>query len=75
MSTKDIEVDAVDVDAASENSHDLFDFELSKKVVRKIDTWVLPLLFVTYIFNFADKSILSSAAVFGLKDTTVSGYS
>ncbi|EME45189.1 hypothetical protein DOTSEDRAFT_170446 [Dothistroma septosporum NZE10] len=46
------------------------DSPLAKQVVRKIDFWILPLLFVTYNFNFMDKTILSSAAVFGLKDST-----
>ncbi|KAK2785698.1 hypothetical protein FQN53_007486 [Emmonsiellopsis sp. PD_33] len=45
-----------------------FDLELSKKVLRKIDWHILPLLFVTYNFNFMDKTILSSAAVFGLRE-------
>lgn len=72
MATKDIEIDTADVDTASKDNPDLFDSALSKKVVRKIDLWILPLLFVTYNFNFLDKTILSSASVFGLKDSTVS---
>ncbi|KAI0969022.1 major facilitator superfamily domain-containing protein [Xylaria arbuscula] len=38
------------------------------KLVRRIDAHILPLLFLTYAFNFMDKTILSSAAVFGLRD-------
>lgn len=36
--------------------------------LRRIDARILPLLFTTYMFNFMDKAILSSAAVFGLRD-------
>ncbi|OJD17252.1 hypothetical protein AJ78_02634 [Emergomyces pasteurianus Ep9510] len=45
-----------------------FDPELYENVVRKIDRYILPLLFVTYNFNFMDKTILSSASVFGLRE-------
>ncbi|RSM20613.1 hypothetical protein CDV31_000591 [Fusarium ambrosium] len=38
------------------------------RVVKKIDRVIIPLLFVTYMFNFMDKTILSSAAVFGLRE-------
>jgi hypothetical protein len=72
MGSKNVQIDAVDTDGASDNSHDFFNSALSKRVVRKIDIWILPLLFVTYNFNFMDKTILSSAAVFGLKESTVS---
>ncbi|KAI1424295.1 major facilitator superfamily domain-containing protein [Xylaria sp. FL1777] len=37
------------------------------RIVRRIDAHILPLLFVTYMFNFMDKTILSSAAVFDLR--------
>jgi sugar phosphate permease len=42
--------------------------ELAKRVIRKIDFRVLVIMFVTYNLNFMDKTILSSAAVFGLTD-------
>ncbi|RWA03501.1 hypothetical protein EKO27_g11604, partial [Xylaria grammica] len=38
------------------------------RMVRRIDAHVLPLLFLTYMFNFMDKTILSSASVFGLRE-------
>lgn len=38
-----------------------------RRIIRAIDRRIMPLLFVTYVFNFMDKTILSSAAVFGLK--------
>lgn len=42
------------------------------RVVKKIDRVIIPLLFVTYMLNFMDKTILSSAAVFGLREDNVS---
>lgn len=46
----------------------------ARKVLRKIDFWIIPLLFITYNLNFMDKTILSSASVFGLsKDTGLKG--
>ncbi|CAG9998578.1 unnamed protein product [Clonostachys byssicola] len=44
------------------------DPDIAKRVLRKIDYTIIPLLFVTYMFNFMDKTILSSAAVFGLRE-------
>ncbi|KAL4871509.1 hypothetical protein BDV12DRAFT_23487 [Aspergillus spectabilis] len=39
-------------------------------VLRKIDRRLIPLLFTTYMLSFMDKTILSSASVFGLIDDT-----
>lgn len=47
------------------------DAAFAKRVLRKIDMRLVPLLFVTYMLNFMDKTILSSASVFGLQDDTV----
>jgi hypothetical protein len=47
------------------------DDEASQGVLRKIDRVIIPLLFVTYMFSFMDKAILSSAAVFGLREDNV----
>ena len=44
----------------------------ARKVLKKIDRVLIPLLFCTYMLNFMDKTILSSAAVFGLRDDNVS---
>ncbi|KAM7204688.1 Major facilitator superfamily domain containing protein [Naviculisporaceae sp. PSN 640] len=44
--------------------------EITCRVLRKIDTRLIPLLFMTYMLNFMDKTILSSASVFGLKEDT-----
>jgi hypothetical protein len=42
----------------------------SLSVLRKIDRRLIPLLFITYNLNFMDKTILSSASVFGLREDT-----
>lgn len=54
-----------------ESSRHGVDAALAKRVLRKIDMRLIPLLFITYGFNFMDKTILSSASVFGLRDDTV----
>ncbi|TQS33825.1 hypothetical protein Golomagni_05818, partial [Golovinomyces magnicellulatus] len=43
---------------------------IAARVLKKIDRAIIPLLFITYMLNFMDKVILSSAAVFGLRDDT-----
>lgn len=48
--------------------HQDIDDAAARRILRKIDWHIMPLLFITYAFNFMDKTILSSAAVFGLKD-------
>ncbi|KAH7309601.1 major facilitator superfamily domain-containing protein [Stachybotrys elegans] len=57
-----------DLPAEEEQQHD--DAALERLVVQKIDQRLLPLLFVTYMLNFMDKTILASAAVFGLIEDT-----
>jgi hypothetical protein len=47
------------------------DMAMAKRVLRKIDMRLVPLLFFTYMLNFMDKTILSSASVFGLTEDTV----
>lgn len=51
------------------------DAAFAKRVLRKIDTRLVPLLFITYGLNFMDKTILSSASVFGLRNDTVCFHS
>ncbi|KAJ5590046.1 hypothetical protein N7450_004018 [Penicillium hetheringtonii] len=46
------------------------DHAFAKRVLRKIDRRLIPLLFLTYMLNFMDKTILSSASVFGLSEDT-----
>ncbi|KAH7254173.1 major facilitator superfamily domain-containing protein [Fusarium redolens] len=48
----------------------MIDDEAANKVLAKIDRTIIPLLFITYMLNFMDKVILSSAAVFGLREDT-----
>ncbi|KAI1147911.1 major facilitator superfamily domain-containing protein [Nemania diffusa] len=48
--------------------------EEARRVLRRIDRRVIPLLFLASALTFMDKTILSSAAVFGLRaDTGLSG--
>ncbi|XXH01082.1 hypothetical protein Hte_007433 [Hypoxylon texense] len=42
----------------------------ARRILRRIDWRIMPLLFLTYCFNFMDKTILSSASVFGLRQDT-----
>ncbi|KAL4815246.1 major facilitator superfamily domain-containing protein [Aspergillus spinulosporus] len=49
---------------------DHVDSNVQSPVVRKIDRRLIPLLFTTYMLGFMDKTILSSAAVFGLLEDT-----
>lgn len=60
------EVAHLEEDPLSENAARI------RHIVRKVDWRLIPLLFVTYMLNFMDKTILSSASVFGLIDDTVS---
>lgn len=57
--------------SADVESNISIDADLARKVLRKIDWRLLPIMFITYNFNFIDKTILSSASVFGLKADTV----
>ncbi|KAM5356604.1 hypothetical protein ACJ41O_003250 [Fusarium nematophilum] len=52
----------------SSQQDDIGDGSAAELVLRKIDRTLIPLLFVTYMLNFMDKIILSSAAVFGLRE-------
>lgn len=52
-----------------EQSHEAI---MARRVLKKIDRVIIPLLMFSYCLNFADKVILSSAAVFGLREDNVS---
>ncbi|KAF7585101.1 hypothetical protein BBP40_012776, partial [Aspergillus hancockii] len=56
--------------ALEENIHDDDAHIIASRALRKVDMRLIPLLFITYMFNFMDKTILSSASVFGLIDDT-----
>lgn len=47
----------------------------ARRVLWKIDRTIIPLLFITYMLNFMDKTILSNASVFGLPEDNVSNPS
>lgn len=44
--------------------------EEAKKVLRKIDSRVVPILFFTYMLQYLDKNSLNFASVYGLKQGT-----
>ncbi|EED18074.1 MFS allantoate transporter, putative [Talaromyces stipitatus ATCC 10500] len=57
--------------ALFENSDDLHEpvsYEDEKKVLRKIDFMILPYLAVCYAFFYIDKTTLSYAAIFGIRE-------
>jgi sugar phosphate permease len=57
--------------ALFEDLHDLsapIDPAEEKKLIRKIDYLILPLIAVNYAFFYIDKTTLSYAAIFGIKD-------
>ncbi|GAB1205012.1 hypothetical protein APSETT445_003678 [Aspergillus pseudonomiae] len=56
--------------AIDESNHDDNAQVIASSALRKVDMRLIPLLFITYMFNFMDKTILSSASVFGLIDDT-----
>lgn len=41
-----------------------------KKVLRKIDRRVIPILFITYMLQYLDKNSINFASVYGLKQGT-----
>ncbi|RSM14069.1 hypothetical protein CEP52_001531 [Fusarium oligoseptatum] len=47
---------------------DHIDPEQEKRVLRKIDMRIIPLLGICYFFYYVDKTTLSYAAIFGLKE-------
>lgn len=78
--SKDVDVNAETIEATGDNSardragqllkeagHTV---EVSpaenKRILRKIDLAILPIILVTYVLQFLDKSTLSFASVFGL---------
>jgi hypothetical protein len=60
------------IETSSEPEDAAFDVNsgAARSVLRKIDCRIIPLLFITYNLNFMDKTILSSASVFGLNEDT-----
>lgn len=67
---------AQDVPGAGESgsSHVYIDPEKEKKVVRKLDMFIVPVFMITYLFSFLDRSNLGNAKVAGLvKDLHLEG--
>jgi hypothetical protein len=58
-------------DQEMDASVEQYENDLAKRVLRKIDWRLIPLMFMTYNLNFMDKTVLSSASVFGLREDTV----
>lgn len=50
---------------------DEHDSVVPSRTLRKVDRRLIPLLFTTYMLSFMDKTVLSSASVFGLIEDTV----
>lgn len=51
-----------------------FSKEAERKLVRKIDLHLLPLVVIIYLFNYLDRNSITQARLYGLqKDTNVQG--
>ncbi|KAF2102848.1 MFS general substrate transporter [Rhizodiscina lignyota] len=72
---KDVQVDSVPNRSEDEGQVEYFvDPEEEKKVVRKIDLYVMPALVIVFFFQFLDKQTINYAAVFGMQtDLHLSG--
>ncbi|KAJ4490145.1 MFS general substrate transporter [Lentinula aciculospora] len=72
MISKDTEEVPVEttINLPSLDYHGFYDAVVARRVLRKVDWCLMPIMFITYNFNFIDKIILSSAAVFGLRTDT-----
>jgi hypothetical protein len=72
-SSKQTDVATVQLPPGATPAFDIDEDEkaLAARVLRKIDWRLIPLMFITYNLNFMDKTILSSASVFGLREDTV----
>lgn len=73
--------DISSVSAASQDKDETYDVykqnqdlettpEASKRVLRKIDTRLLPILILTYMLQYLDKNSINFASVYGLKEGT-----
>ncbi|PON22908.1 hypothetical protein TGAM01_v208163 [Trichoderma gamsii] len=73
------EIEKVEDDPANmKPSNDPFTPEEEKRLIRKLDFWIIPLMMVTYTLQSYDKGIMSAATQFNfnadLKLTTIVGY-
>ncbi|PMD14624.1 hypothetical protein NA56DRAFT_650754 [Hyaloscypha hepaticicola] len=55
---------AEDVDIAKHNGENI-DYAAEKRLVRKLDFWIVPLMMATYTLQSYDKGIISAATQFG----------
>ncbi|KAL7895564.1 major facilitator superfamily domain-containing protein [Trichoderma sp. SZMC 28014] len=73
------EIEKVEDDAANmKPTNDPFTAEDEKRLIRKLDFWIIPLMMVTYTLQSYDKGVMSAATQFNfnadLKLTTIVGY-
>lgn len=73
------EIEKVEEDAANmKPSNDPFTPEEEKRLIRKLDFWIVPLMMVTYTLQSYDKGVMSAATQFNfnadLKLTTIVGH-
>lgn len=59
---------AMAVFASPSDTHEPYTLAEEKKLVRKIDRMILPYLAVCYAFFYIDKTTLSYAAIFGIRE-------
>ncbi|KAL6249099.1 hypothetical protein RBB50_004162 [Rhinocladiella similis] len=59
---------ALQLFANPDDLHDPIDRLEEKKLIRKVDLVILPLIAVNYAFFYIDKTTLSYAAIFGIKE-------
>ncbi|KAI1742829.1 major facilitator superfamily domain-containing protein [Xylaria scruposa] len=64
------EVDTSETPAGADSEERYIDDGKEHDTLSRIDKHIIPLLFATAMVNFMDKTILSSAAVFGLRKDT-----
>ncbi|CAI4219790.1 unnamed protein product [Parascedosporium putredinis] len=55
-------------EVASNHEGIVIDDATQKRIVRKIDWYLMPVLCFTYAIQYYDKAVISQAAIFGLRD-------
>lgn len=73
-----VQAERVDDVGLSKSEAEPFSPEEEKRLVRKLDLWLVPLMMVTYWLQSYDKGVMSSATQFGFNDdlglTKIVGY-
>ncbi|GLA93902.1 hypothetical protein AtubIFM57143_000754 [Aspergillus tubingensis] len=62
-----VESELRQLEAADDTQFYNVDPEIERKVVRKLDCVILPLMVLVYFFQYLDKQTINQAAVFGLR--------